>query len=90
MERHILWHPETGTCHECGRDKGCVRRFTSGGSVRVMCSTCWNLFLDECNVEPATWTREVIQEWEDDVALHLECAGDTHAGGAASGPPSWN
>lgn len=86
--RHILWNPESGTCACCARQLDYVRRFTSENRHTVYCSTCWKFYLEECNVEPTAWTRDVALNWDVDVTLELNCQGETD--GATQAAAGWN
>ena len=86
MEIHVLWQPEMGSCSCCARQMN-VRRFSSPDHNSTYCSSCWGFYLEECNIEWSSWTQEIAQEWENDIALELQC-GDTY--GASQDSIEWN
>ena len=89
MGRHILWSPERGVCSCCERSMKDVRKFTSPASEAVYCSTCWRLFLDECDVDHTPWTQDVAKNWRSDVILELYFTGEV-SDGAAQAVAGWN
>ncbi len=84
---HVLWSPEKAACSQCGDVHPHVRRFTANGSQTMFCQSCWDGFVDECNVSSGTWKAEVRKDWQSDVNLRLEFE---EADGAAQAAGLWN
>lgn len=71
MGKCVLLNPKTGKCDECGRTRN-IRDFIRNNIHYSVCSTCWNLYLDECGVSLSKWSIVVSKEWDNDLNLVFE------------------
>ena len=76
----ILFNPERESkCDCCGLSAINVRIFSASVYKTKFCKTCWESFLDECNVpvnEP--WVGEVASLWENDVIVMIKFTGNIY------------
>lgn len=67
----ILWQPEPGKCHHCGRKFKLVRRFTTERHHVIFCYSCWQ--------KAQEGKQELFvnrKEWKDDTAMKFELFDD--------------